>query len=146
MILRCLQQKAQLNLRHLGHHKKKTFVHTYILYMHIHIFIINTYLFHPDHSFPSLLFSSSSLLHLPHPFLHVPLSILPLFLFLKSLGLPVVSINHAYQAASIKAGQGSPIGRKGSQKQPKESETAQAPIVRNPTRSSYTTVAYMQKT
>jgi hypothetical protein len=61
----------------------------------------------------------------------------------------------AYQVAirldispHIKAGQGNPIGRKGSQKQARKSETASAPNVRNATRKpSYTTtIAYIQRT
>jgi hypothetical protein len=47
----------------------------------------------------------------------------------------------------MKAGWGSPGGGKGSQKSAKESETASAPTVRSPTRTTfYTTVTYVQRT
>jgi hypothetical protein len=46
----------------------------------------------------------------------------------------------------IKAGQGNPVGRKGSQEQAEELETAPVPTVRSPTRtSSYTIIMYMQR-
>lgn len=49
-------------------------------------------------------------------------------------------------SSPIKAGQGTPVKRKGSPKQVKESETAPVPIVRSPTgRPCYTTVRYVQR-
>ena len=46
----------------------------------------------------------------------------------------------------IKAGQGNPVGGKGSQEQAEELETAPVPTVRSPTRtSSYTIIMYMQR-
>ena len=46
----------------------------------------------------------------------------------------------------IKSGQGNPVGRKGSQEQAKESETAPTPTVRSlRITPSYTTITYMQR-